>query len=849
MAAKKQEAQGVYLWVDKAGGGRHSPGMARKLCLPGLPDQRWRVAALCLVLAAITFAVFGQTLRHEFLDFDDSDYVYGNDVVARGLTLKGIVWAFTSTHSDNWHPLTWLSHELDCQFYGLNPGGHHLTNVLLHTATVIALFLVLRQMTGALWRSAFVAAVFAIHPLRVESVAWVAERKDVLSGLFFMLTMGAYVRYARRPWSLARYGWVVLLFAMGLMSKPMLVTLPVVLLLLDYWPLQRVEPRKLSGLVLEKLPLLALSAAVCVATLFAQTESIQPFWTFPLPLRLANALAACMIYLGQMFYPAQLAVSYPYPYKGLSGWEVGLAGLLLAGLSAVAWGWRRKQPWLLVGWVWYLVMLLPVIGIIQVGAQAHADRYTYLPQIGIYVALTWLAAEWGGKWQACRVVFGGLMTGVILALMVCAWQQTAYWKNSVTLWTRTVACASGNASANFSLGNALIQKGRVDEAIAHYQNALRILPGYAQVHNNLGNALLQEGKVDEAISHFQRALENKANYAEARYNLGNAFLQKGKVDEAISHLQKALQIRPGFAEAHFNLGNAFLKKGKVDEAISHLQKALQIRPGFAEAHFNLGNAFLKKGRVDDAISEYQINLQIKPDNADAHVNLGTALLQKGKADDAILHFQKALETKPGLAAAHFNLGNALLKKGRVDEGIAHYQKALEIEADNAEAHYNLGTALLQKGKTDEAMVHYQSALRINPDHVDAHVNLGNLLLQTGRVDEAILHFQKALQINPENVKAQNNLGTALLQKGRMDEAISQYQKALQINPDYVEAHVNLGNVLLQTGRLDEAISQYQRALQINPGNVKAQQNLDNALLQKGQAGLPFHSPEQTKIKK
>ncbi len=351
----------------------------------GRREQRWRVAVLCLTLAAITFAVFGQTAGFGFVNYDDNDYVYDNPVVARGLTLKGIVWAF-SCHASNWHPLTWLSHELDCQLYGLNPSGHHLTNVLLHTATVIALFLVLRQMTGALWRSAFVAAVFAIHPLRVESVAWVAERKDVLSGLFFMLTIGAYVRYARRPWSPARYGLVVLLFALGLMCKPMLVTLPVVLLLLDYWPLQREESRKLSGLVLEKLPLLALSAASCVVTLLAQNGAIQSTELYSMPMRYANALVSGMVYLGQMVWPAGLAVFYPYPHNGLPAWEVALAGMLLAGLSAGAWGRRRKQPWLLVGWLWYLVMLLPVVGVIQVGGQAHADRYTYLPQIGIYVA-------------------------------------------------------------------------------------------------------------------------------------------------------------------------------------------------------------------------------------------------------------------------------------------------------------------------------------------------------------------------------------------------------------------------------------------------------------------------------
>jgi len=557
-------------------------------------DQHWRVPAVCLVLAAITFAVFGQTLRHEFIDFDDRTHVYENLVVAQGLTLKGIVWAF-SFHAANWHPLTWLSHMLDCQLYGLHPAGHHLTNVLLHTATVIALFLVLRRMTGALWRSAFVAALFAIHPLRVESVAWVAERKDVLSGLFFMLTLGAHVRYARRPRSLARYGLVALLFAMGLMCKPMLVTLPVVLLLLDYWPLQRVESA--GRLVMEKLPLLALSAASCVATLLAQKETIQSTVTFSLPVRFVTALLACKMYLAQMVYPAGLAVFYPFPHNGLPVWEAVMDGTLLAVISAAALWQRRKQPWMLVGWVWYLVMLLPVVGVIQVGGQAHADRYTYLPQIGIYVALTWLVAEWRVRWLhhgPFHAALGGLMAGVLALFMVCAWQQTAYWQNSETLWTCTLACTTDNDIAQDNLGIVLMQKGKMDAAITCFQQALQIRPDFAEARNNLGHALLQMGKVDAAITSFQQALQIRPDFAEAHDNLGNALLQTGKVDEAITHCQRALQIKPDDAEACVNLGNALFRKGREDDAIAQYQKALQIKPGLAMARKNLAAVLRQK---------------------------------------------------------------------------------------------------------------------------------------------------------------------------------------------------------------------------------------------------------------
>jgi protein O-mannosyl-transferase len=647
-------------------------------------EQRWRVAGLCLVLAAITFVVFGQTLGHEFVNFDDNDYVYDNPMVARGITLKGIVWAFTHVHSANWHPLTWLSHMLDCQLYGLNPGGHHLTNVLLHTATVIALFLVLREMTGALWRSAFVAAVFAIHPLRVESVAWVAERKDVLSGLFFMLTIGAYVRYARRPWSWGRYGLVLLLFALGLMSKPMLVTLPLVLLLLDYWPLQRVEPRKLSGLVLEKVPLLALSAASCVATLWAQQGAIQSTESFSMPLRLGNALVTPMIYLGQMVYPAGLAAFYPYPHNGLPPWEVVLAGMLLAGLSAVALWQQRKQPWILMGWLWYLAMLLPVAGIIQVGVQAHADRYTYLPQIGIYVAVTWLAAEWGTKWGEGQVALASLMTAMLAVLMICAWQQAAYWENSETLWTHALACTTGNGLAHNNLGVVLDKNGKTDEAISHFQDALQINPDYAEFHNNFGHALREEERVDEAITQYQKALQLYPGYAEAQFNLGNALDQIGKLDDAITHYQAALQIKPDYADAQFNLGNALLQKGRADEAVTHLQKALEINPDNAGIHQNLGLCFFYLGRMDEALSQDQEALQIEPANPRALNNL--AWLQATCPVSSLRDGNKAVElarqandlTGGESPVILGTLAAAFAEAGRFSEAVETAQRALHL---------------------------------------------------------------------------------------------------------------------------------------------------------------------------
>ena len=671
---------------------------------------RWWVLSVCVFLAAITFAVFGQTLGYDFVNYDDNLNVYDNSAVKSGLTLKSILWAFKFSRSDYWHPLTMMSHMLDCQLYGLAPAGHHLTNVLLQATVAILLFLVLRQMTGALWRSAFVAAVFAIHPLRVESVAWVTERKDMLHGVFFMLTIWAYARYVRHSWSLTRYLAVVFLFALGLMSKPTLMTLPFVLLLLDYWPLKRFVPlgndahgTKSAGwrsyrpvvirVILEKLPLFVLSAASCVQAAIGNGPAFDISRRLPKTLQISNALVSYVAYIWQMICPVKLAVVYPLPIKGLPLGEVMGAVILLVFISTVLFILRQRHPCYLVGWLWYLGMLAPMIGFIQAGGIARADRYTYLPQIGLYLLLTWAVTDLCAGWRHRRVVLGGCATIILVALIFCARVQTSYWRNSELLWSHTLACTSDNVIAHLKLGNVLIQKGSVDEAMVHYQEALQISPSYAEAHNNLGNVLRQKGNVDEAIVHFQKALQINPDYAEAHSNFGNALLQKGRVDEAISHYQRALQITPDSAEAHNNLGSALLKKGSVDEAITHFQRALQITPDYVNAHLNLGNALLKKGSVDEAITHFQRALQIKPDYVEAHLNLGNALLKKGSVDEAIAHYRKALQIKPDSAEVHIILGNALLKKGSVDEAITHYQKTLQIKPDSVEAQNNLAWVL------------------------------------------------------------------------------------------------------------------------------------------------------------
>jgi tetratricopeptide (TPR) repeat protein len=518
---------------------------------PAGRKDRWPVFGICIFLGAITWLVFGQTLRHDFVNVDDTEYVLKNVEVARGLTIEGAVWAFTHFHASNWHPLTWISHMLDCQLFGLSPGGHHLTNVLLHMATAISLFLVLRQMTAALWRSAFVAAVFAIHPLRVESVAWVAERKDVLSGLFFVLTIGAYVRYARHP-SRTGYAAVTVLFALGLMCKPMLVTLPFVLLLLDYWPLNRAGnrnfPQVLRGLFLEKLPLFVLAAASCLVTLFAQKGVIQPFASISFPFRAANAFISYAAYLRQLFWPSNLAALYPFPSGGIALPGI-LSLILLAVISLGVFILRRRYPYLVTGWLWYLIMLGPVIGILQVGIQARADRYTYLPQIGLYVLLTWAVADLCARWRYTRLVPGILASIFLPALAFTARLQASYWQDSQSLWSHAIACTADNAAAQTNLGQAYYEKRTMDKAIAHYERALQIDPNQVLAHSALGLALLDSGRPDESVTHLRKALEINPNFADAHYNLGNTFLRMGRANEAIAQYYQTLAINPHDIEA------------------------------------------------------------------------------------------------------------------------------------------------------------------------------------------------------------------------------------------------------------------------------------------------------------
>jgi tetratricopeptide (TPR) repeat protein len=647
---------------------KHSSGASGSGSSVRRRGAKSRVTALlvCLVLVAITWAVFGQMLAHDFVNFDDHVYVYENPLVVRGFSTEGIIGAFTHTHARNWHPLTTLSHMLDCQLFGLNAGRHHLTNVILHTISVLLLFLVLKQMTGAFWQSALVAGVFAIHPLHVESVAWIAERKDVLSAVFFMLTLAAYARYARAP-SPARYLLVALLFVFGLMSKPMLVTLPFVLLLLDYWPLGRMGDQKsevgsrLPRLITEKIPLFALSAFSCIATLFAQRQGPSAIDQLPFLWRLNNTFVSYVTYIWQMLWPARLAVFYPHPNDRLPLIRITAAIALLIGISLVAIYLRRTKPYLVTGWFWYLGTLVPVIGLVQVGEQAHADRYTYLPEIGLYIMIAWAVGDLLLELTpgVRRALVGVVATIAIVSLGVCALVQASYWKNSETLWNHTLAVTGENDVARNNLGFLFLRRGELDKAISEFQAALDIRSRNTESHYSLGAALIQN-------------------------NLGNALARKQLWDEAIDHFQEAVRLRPDYADAYFNLGSVLSQQGRTDQAIAHWQKALAIRPRDAEAHRNVASALRKQGKLQEAISEYEQALNIAPDDSVGLNNLAWILATSSDSSvrngpRAVALAVKAVEVSGGRDPNFVRtLAAARAEAGQFTEAVATAEEAKAI---------------------------------------------------------------------------------------------------------------------------------------------------------------------------
>ena len=616
-----------------------------------------------LFLVLIILSVYWQVARLHFVSIDDPVYVTNNIHVNTGLTIDNIKWAFTTPHSANWHPLTWISHSLDCEIFGMNPMGHHLVNLLLHIVNTLLLFVFLRKTTGCIWRSGFVAALFAMHPLHVESIAWISERKDVLSTLFLMLTLLSYTHYVKSP-CIKRYLLVMWMFALGLMSKPMLVSVPILLLMMDYWPLNRKS--RFWILVREKLPLFALAVASCIVTYLVQQSggAVRSLDQYGSGVRIANTFVAYIGYIVKMIWPMNLSALYPHPGNALPIWQVIVCAMLLIGTTYLAIRISRNHQYVGVGWLWYVVTLVPVIGLVQVGQQAMADRYTYIPLIGLFVIIAWGIPDLLARFRFTRQAILAVPAAfIIIALSGCTWIQIGYWKNGMTLYEHALEATSGHPMVHFVLADALFDKGEVSQAIKHFKKAIEIQPNLAEAHNGLGFVYAKQGKADAAIAEFAKALKIKPNLASAHCNLGFVFIARGETDKAISHLSKAVEIDPSNVEAYCNLASALGQHGDYDKAIDHYNKALEINPDMAQAHSGLGMMLLLQDDTRGAMDHLSEALKIDPNQAEAHLFMGFALQRQGELHNSVDHIRRAVKLKPNWGYAHSSLANALYQTG------------------------------------------------------------------------------------------------------------------------------------------------------------------------------------------
>jgi len=640
---------------------------------------------ICLALAILTVITFWSLKDCGFINLDDNIYVYENASVQSGLNWNSIGQAFSSelTKVGHWHPLTWLSWMLDYQIFGLNPQGFHLINLLFHVMNTLLLFLILRRMTKKLWPSAFVAALFAIHPLHVESVAWIAERKDVLSTFFWMLTLGAYSYYVESP-GFRRYCFVFLFFALGLLAKPMLVTLPFVLLLLDYWPLRRFQERRpdhkvqteesklltsdkqkkkskkndvvtvketlevkkpaepeykwslIYPLLREKVPLFVLVILSSLATYMAAQSAgaVTSIEKLPLGVRIGNAFISYIAYIGKMIWPSNLAVFYPYP-KGLILWQVIGSVLLLIAITLVVIWRAKKSPYLATGWLWYAGTLVPVIGIVQAGVQAMADRYTYISLIGLFIMVAWGLPELLKKWKYRKEILFTASALIILCLSIITWTQVGYWQNSISLFDHTLKVTDNNWFTYSSRGNTYYDLGNYQQAIEDYDRAIEIKPGYAEAYSNRGIAYHKLGNYKHAIADLSRAIEIKPGYAMAYNNRGNAYNVLGNYSQAIEDYGRAIEIKPGYAEAYYNRGTSYNSIGNYQQAIADLKRAIEIKPVYPEAYINRGFAYKGLGNYQQAIEDYGRAIDTKPDYAYAYLNRSAAYARLGKNDMAV----------------------------------------------------------------------------------------------------------------------------------------------------------------------------------------------------------------------
>ena len=668
-----------------------------------------------MAIAVVTLGSYANVRYFDFVNFDDRGY-HLNRHLRDGVSLTAAKWAFTTGDLGNWHPLTWLSHLLDIQLYGPQGGPHHVTNLILHVLASVMLFVFLRRATGALWRSAFVTFLFALHPLHVESVAWVSERKDVLCAFFWFLTSWVYVRYTERP-SLRRYLIVFVPFCLGLLSKPMIVTLPLALLLLDVWPLGRAVSIRLF---LEKIPFFALAVADSFITFLVQQKAgyVRTTASYPVGLRIENALVSYVIYIGKMFWPVDLPVWYPYP-KSIPVWEAVVAALVLATVSTLAIRGLRKFPYFASGWFWYVGTLVPVIGLIQVGRQSRADRYMYIPMVGLSIVLAWGAADIANRWPRSKTWIVSVLAVACLAMIPDTWTEVQYWENTEKLFTHAIRVSKGNDIGYHNVGSAMLSSpARYAEALKLYDTELLEDPQSAQAHCDRGSALAALNRRTEAAAEFKTSLA----------------------------------LDPKYIDAHLEYGAMLIDEGNWQQAIAECDAALRVNPRTSRALENRGVALAQGKRFEEAIVSYEASLQLEPDNFEAHTNLGKALAALGHLNESLLEFDEAIRLNPGYLDAHRNRGVALLRTGRRDEAVESFQTAVRLAPKDAESRYSLGSALMGiPGRTSDAMEQLREAVRLDPAQAGAQRNLARLLaLNPATLPEAIAHVETAMQGDPSS---------------------------------------------------------------------------------------------------
>lgn len=763
-------------------------------------DKHW-ILRICLILTLAIIAVYGQVRSHEFVNYDDEIYITNNWRIKSGINDDSLSWAFTSGYAGNWHPLTWLSHMLDWQLFGPNPTGHHFVNLFLHIANTLLLFIIFAQMTAAIWPSAFIAAAFALHPLHVESVAWAAERKDVLSTLFWMLTMFAYVRYIKiksKNWYLLAMAF----FALGLMAKPMLVTLPFILLLLDYWPLQRFQigqtpklstdknsdRQSLQKLIIEKVPFLLLAVSSCIVTFIVQQKAgaVASTEKLDITVRVANAVTSYGTYITKMIWPTRLAMFYPHPGSNISMAKAAISAAILIALSIYIIRLAKTHKYLLVGWLWYLGTLIPVIGIVQVGNQALADRYSYIPLTGLFIIIAWGALDIFSKFNYKKNILAALAAIVLIASTICTYIQTSYWQSSITLFEHALEVTENNYIAHFCISAPLHDMDRSEEANAHTAESLRINPNYIEALNGMGVGLIGEDKYEQAITYLARSIQLNPTRPESYVNMGISLLELGRIDEAIANYKKALEIEKNIPVIYDNLGFALALKGNFEQAVICFNKAIALDPAFVGAHKNLGATFAQMGNLDKALQHYSTALQLNPNFPEAHNGLSMVFLRLGNIEKAIEHLEKTLQLNPYFVDGHSNLGVLLVQVGQIERAIPHYIQALQINPKFATAYYNLGYALSLQGKTTDAIPYYKKALELEPNMPRALNDLAWLLATNN--NPAIRNPKEAIQLAKKSCELTNNqqpanlviLAAAYAADSNFKDAIATAQKALEL---------------------------------------------------------------------